>query len=205
MKPLSFLIICTILSCSGSDNPDTLSSDSAIQLPAEDSAARIERLKRETEDLIDSIRVETLKQFQEPELSDSGATSYRFSILDHETFLKGMHIYRIYSDSSGYRFIHKYFQLNQYHQRDSLIVISGSIRSNEWWEVERLVKGAYFWSLEKNDIGQVGLADDLWILEGRNGGRYGSNNKSYHIVRRWDPYEGSFKSACLKIQEVCEK
>lgn len=204
MKRLPLLLLC-VSACIGCGTSVT-NSDSQDSIDTMDSIQDISRMTTNNPDkIIDSLRTQALIIFEEPDFQDTGGESYRFIFFDHnKPQVNHWKIYRVFENEG------KYYSIRKWHEfingeNPTLMADSALISHNEWIEIGNLINGSYFWSLETVHLAPVGLTDDLWILEGRHNNSHFTANKSYHFVLRWNPYEGSFKSACLKIQEICER
>lgn len=198
------LALLLVVGCSQQPSNQTdLLTDSLVVI---DSINNDEKLKKETQEFIDTLQQRVLDQFNEPDLRDSGGFAYRFYYIDYAgPLIKGVKIYSIYDDSSRYFATFKYFDIDSAGHQDSLVMKRKEISESEWEEILVLAYGSYFWSMETYHVEMTGFTDDYWVLEGRSTSKRVTNQRNYHLVVRTTPYDGSFKSTCMKIQEICER
>jgi hypothetical protein len=65
------------------------------------------------------------------------------------------------------------------------------LTAQEWTSLSSELRTLNFWSMPSK-IADQGKDGAQWVLEGRAGGKY-------HVVNRWSPESGQFRSLCLRL------
>ena len=136
-----------------------------------------------------------LTKINEPNLKSEHTESYRLMI--YNSFWESSKTYRIYKDSSSYKFIFKEFSGEQIERENSVLTKSteSNLSKEKWTEFQNLLENSRFWSLPVT-IDRTGLDGTSWVLEGKNPDGNDCTNRTYHIVARWQPLDS------MKVMEL---
>jgi hypothetical protein len=66
-----------------------------------------------------------------------------------------------------------------------------SLSEDEWVKLSSAINAAEFWNTP-GGLKEFGNDGSTWLLEGRR-------NRGYHMVMKWSPDDGSFRSAALYL------
>jgi hypothetical protein len=188
MKYLKFIIIFLFIGCSRVTKSDWVN----------DSQSQVVDTLKSSLDNFTKIKKQLLQIFDEKELHTQQGEGYRFIYFDpsKEKF-DGSELYEVQSENGEYRL--KFKKLNN---NPNILEQKYILTLNEWLELKKEIDASYFWSLDSIHPGPTGLSEKLWILEGISSDKIYTANKSYHLVLRWNPHDGSFRSACLKFKAL---
>jgi hypothetical protein len=192
MKRYLIILLIIITACNSKSNENTssknVSSDQEFSKYQRDSITQMKYL------------LDLNSALDEPNLTDLEYECYRLTL--HKSFENPM-IYRIDRKGDDYhKLVVKEYQTDTIDGNPNKALLLNektlNITKSEFNEFKNLLNQSYYWTLKFWDE-RSGLDGDTYVLEALLPWTREKNEKKYHCVMRWSPYQGSFKEACEKL------